>query len=229
MRTLLIADSDKTRRGFLAAQLDADGHTVYEARSVVEAIAKLSEQAIDVLILGELARTADASALTRMLRAGQLDEHFDRGQPIVTIGAVDELSTLRAYEAGSDHHFAGDVPYLVLRVVIDTVARRASGQVVKRFLEVDGLRIDTAARVAQVNGKQVQFKPCEFDVLTTLASEPTRVFSKADLARRVWGPAAPVRTSRTVESHICRVRGRLRDAGADMVHNRHGAGWALKA
>jgi hypothetical protein len=43
--TLLIATTDQAQRAFLAAQLDADGHTVYEADSTTAAIARLSAEA----------------------------------------------------------------------------------------------------------------------------------------------------------------------------------------
>jgi DNA-binding NtrC family response regulator len=62
---LLIATADHDQREFLAAQLDADGHTVYEADSTTAVIAKLSAHAIDVMILGRLQRPADAPALLR--------------------------------------------------------------------------------------------------------------------------------------------------------------------
>src|SRR4051794_873367 len=56
--TLLIATTDPDQRTFLAAQLDADGHTVYEADSRQAAIAKLSAHAIDLMVLGRLHRPA---------------------------------------------------------------------------------------------------------------------------------------------------------------------------
>jgi hypothetical protein len=49
--TLLTATTDSDQRAFLVAQLDADGHTVYEADSTLAAVAKLSADAINVLIL----------------------------------------------------------------------------------------------------------------------------------------------------------------------------------
>src|SRR4051794_35299706 len=101
--TLLIATTDPDQRTFLAAQLDADGHTVYEADSPHAAIAKLSAHPIDLMILARLHRPADGPALLRALRAG---EHpgIHPAQPVITLGADNELTVLRAYESGSDHH-----------------------------------------------------------------------------------------------------------------------------
>jgi CheY-like chemotaxis protein len=112
--TLLIATGDDARRSFLAGQLDADGHIIYEATSVMATVARLSEQAIDVLILGDLEQPADG---LRLLRAIRGDEHarIHPSQPVITLGGDDELTVLRAYESGSDHHLAHSCGYLLLR------------------------------------------------------------------------------------------------------------------
>jgi hypothetical protein len=56
--TLLIATANEDRRSFLAAQLNADGHSVYEAHHIAGVIESLSACPIDVLILGDLERPA---------------------------------------------------------------------------------------------------------------------------------------------------------------------------
>jgi DNA-binding response OmpR family regulator len=228
MHTLLIAHHDHTTREFLAAQLDADGHTVHEADSTLATTAKLSAHAVDLLILADLARPADTTKLVRELRAGRLDSRVHPAQPVITLGASDELSILRAYQAGSDHHLPADSNYLILRAVIDTVLRRTVEELTSRHIHIETLHIDTAARTADVSGTPIDLGRKEFELLTMLASDPTKVFSKDELARRIWGQKSPLRNSRTVESHVARLRRRLHDAGAHLIHNRRGAGWALK-
>jgi DNA-binding response OmpR family regulator len=228
MYTLLVAAADAGAREFLAAQLDADGHTVHEADSAITATAKLSAHAIDLVILADLTRPADTVGLLRQLRAGRLHSRVHPAQPVITLGASDELSILRAYQAGSDHHLPADSSYLILRAVIDAVARRTAEQVTSRHIHIGELHIDTAARSADVNGTPIDLGYKEFEILTTLASDPTKVFSKDELARRVWAHKTPQHSSRTVESHVTRLRRRLHDAGAHLIHNRRGAGWALR-
>lgn len=228
MLTLLIAHPDQATREFLAAQLDADGHTVHEAEGATATTAKLSAHAIDLLILADLGRPADTFGLLRTLRAGQLHTRVHPAQPVITLGASDELSTLRAYHAGSDHHLPVDSTYLILRAVIDTVARRINEQITSRHIHVEGLHIDTAARSADVNGTPIALGRKEFEILATLASDPTKVFSKDELTRRIWGQKTPLHSSRTVECQVARLRRRLHDAGAHLIHNRRGAGWALR-
>jgi DNA-binding response OmpR family regulator len=122
---LLIATHDDTAREFLSSQFDADGDTVYLAESAAATTASLCAHAIDVLLLGDCHAPAVAPALLRALRARQLHTRVHPAQPVVTIGDPGEMATVRAYEAGSDHHLARDSSYLVIRAVIAAVARRS--------------------------------------------------------------------------------------------------------
>jgi two-component system response regulator ResD len=222
---LLIATTDGDQRTFLAAQLDADGHTVYEADSTQAAIAKLSAHAIDLMILGRLQRPADGPALLRAIRAGE-HPRVHPGQPIITLGADNELTVLRAYESGSDHHLSETTGYLLIRAVLTAVMRRTVDRVTSRHLHVAGMHVDLAARTVEVAGTVVCLSPLEFEVLVAFASDPVRVFNKHELAERIWGHEHI--SGRTVESHICRLRTRLVDAGAGTVLvNRWGHGWSL--
>jgi len=112
--TLLVATTDQDQRAFLATQLDADGHTVYEADNTAATIAKLSAHAIDVMLLGCLQRPADGPALLRAIRAGE-HPRIHPAQPVITLGDDDELTVLRAYESGSDHHLPDTTGYVLLR------------------------------------------------------------------------------------------------------------------
>ena len=69
MHTVL-ALADTQRRTFLAAQLNADGHSVCEAAHRAAAVAKLSTHPIGLTILGELDEPGSAPVLLRELRSG---------------------------------------------------------------------------------------------------------------------------------------------------------------
>ena len=225
--TLLIATADRQRREFLAHQLSADGHEIHLADSIEQTTHTLAEHAIDVMLLGDFASPADAPALLRDLRSGQLHARVHRAQPVVTLGEAGELATVRAYEAGSDHHVSSDTAYLVVRAVIAAVARRTLDQVTSRHLHIGALHIDTGARTVQLAGRPVRLSRLEFDLLCQLASDPTRVFSKDELLNAVWGHrAAP--QSRTLDSHACRLRAKLAsEGGQGFIATRWGHGYKL--
>ena len=77
---------------------------------------------------------------------------------------------------------------------------------------IGALAIDHRAREAAVAGRPVKLAAKEFELLRCLASEPTRVFTKQELLRDVWGYRAGEQ-SRTVDSHAARLRAKLTAAG----------------
>jgi len=224
--TLLLAIADDERRAFLAAQLDADGHTVYEADDRAGAVAKLSTHPVTMTILGELEEARSATALLRDVREANAYPRVHPAQPIITLGASDELTALRAYDSGSDHHLASDVSYLLLRSVLGALARRSAGELTSRHLYVGELHIDTAARRADVDGTPVKLTRSGYVLLRTLAGDPQRLFSKDELTRVLWGDVGATR-SRALDSHICHLRRHLADAGAELITNVWGQGYAL--
>ena len=224
-RTILIASATTDLGEHHARHLTADGHTVYSADDTASLTARLTTHAIDVVVLADLERPAVSLAILRQLRAGQLHARVHPAQPVITLGQTDNLATLHAYEAGSDHHLPADVDYLILRAVIDAIARRTSDTITSRHLHVGALHIDLAARTIDISGQPVRVSRLEFDLLAKLAEDPERVYTKHELLRTVWG-GKPT-GSRTLDSHACRLRKRLRDAGAadDTLTNVWGTGY----
>jgi DNA-binding response OmpR family regulator len=88
------------------------------------------------------------------------------------------------------------------------------------------LRVDRAARSATLAGEVVHLTNTEYAVLCIPIVEPTRVFTKAEIYRRVWGhelTGGP--RTRTLDSHVCRLRGRL--GGQPWLPSVHGIGFSL--
>jgi DNA-binding response OmpR family regulator len=54
-------------------------------------------------------------------------------------------------------------------------------------MRVGELEIDPPARLARLRGGPVELSQKEFALLRVLAAEPTRVFTKAELLRTIWG------------------------------------------
>ena len=73
-------------------------------------------------------------------------------------------------------------------------------------------------------GRPVKLAAKEFELLRCLASEPTRVFTKAELLRDVWGYLS-MGATRTVDAHACRLRKKL--GGARWIVSVRGVGYRL--
>jgi DNA-binding response OmpR family regulator len=96
-------------------------------------------------------------------------------------------------------------------------------------IDLGRLLVDRAGHRATFDGRPVELTNKSFAVLAIMAGDPTRVFSKAELVRAVWGPECLRVQSRTPDAHVCRVRTALRAAGAPrgLVVNVWGVGWRL--
>jgi DNA-binding response OmpR family regulator len=93
-------------------------------------------------------------------------------------------------------------------------------------VKVGGLVIDRAAREVSLSGHRVQLTAKEFSLLAFLAQNRGRVFPRATLLARVWGPRYDG-GARTVDIHVRRLRAKLGDALP--LETRRGAGYVLRA
>jgi DNA-binding response OmpR family regulator len=209
---LLLAEPEPATRGFLERHLRQDGFDVVEA---------LDGEAFDLLELTrpDLVLAADSLAADLCRRAANV--------PIIVLGRADSdpVDRVRAFDGGCDDYVARPFHYEELLARIRAVLRRSSPPARER-IEVGDLLIDRAARRVTVRGASVLLAAKEFELLVKLAGEPTRVFTKEQLLREVWGFRSLGRT-RTLDSHASRLRRKLSAAGGDYVRNVWGVGYSL--
>lgn len=176
---------------------------------------------VDEAVRPDLVLLADSAAVAEY-RA----RHGD--VPVIVLGEPesDAVDRVRALERGCDDFLMRPFAYEELLARIRAVLRRTtpSDHEVRRAGPIEA---DLATRCVTVGDSLVALAGKEYELLLKLMTDPTRVFTKEQLLREVWGFRSLGRT-RTLDSHASRLRRKLSAAGAGRaVVNVWGVGYRL--
>jgi DNA-binding response OmpR family regulator len=225
---LLLVEDDPVLRTFLADNLTADGFELLLADSVRDGLRLLEYKQPDLALVD--VGLPDGSGLDLVARVRAADgvaSRLDPGVPLVMLtGRAAELDRLRGFERGADDYVSKPFSYAELRLRVRAVLRRTRARRGAGRLRVGSLEVDPSAREVRLRGRRVELSQKEFALLRALAAEPTRVFTKAELLRDVWGFRS-LGTTRTLDSHACRLRRKLAAEGDRFVVNVWGVGYRL--
>jgi DNA-binding response OmpR family regulator len=150
--------------------------------------------------------------------------------PVIVLGGADDRpdESVLAFRRGCDDYVRGPFSGDELVERIRAVARRGRRPPPSRIFRAGSLELDESARLVTVSGMPVKLSQKEFDLLAHLASDPERVFTRAELLRDIWHWPPRMHT-RTLDSHASRLRRKLRalDRETAFVDNEWGVGYRL--
>ncbi len=224
---LLVEDHPITRR-FLAENLSADGYQVIEAEGVWEARGLLETRFPDLAIIDlGLPDGNGLELLTKVRGADRIAGRLDPDLPLLVLsGRVAELDLLRGFDRGADDYVMKPFSYHELGARVRALLLRTQRRPRAGRLRVGSLELDPTSRQVWVGGEPVSLSKKEYALLRALAGEPTRVFTREELLRGVWGFRAMGHT-RTLDSHAFRLRQKLNRPGEHYVVNVWGVGYRL--
>jgi DNA-binding response OmpR family regulator len=225
---LLLVEDDDATRAFLADNLAADGFVVASATGAAEAVRAIEVRNPALILLDlTLDDGSGLDVLDRVRAADGIASRIDPDVPVIVItGRTGEADRVRGFVRGADDYVVKPFSYGELLGRIRAVLRRAQGRPQRGMIRVGELTLDPATRAVRLAGQPLHLSAKEFSLLRALAEEPTRVLSKAELLRDVWGYMSAGRT-RTVDAHACRLRRKLGVSGRDWVVNVRGVGYKL--
>ena len=219
MPSAVLAEPETETREYLGRQLRDDGFDVLGASRRSEALDLVEREHPDV-VLAEL-------DLCLRLRNGEPGRTWDRNVPVIVLAPTSDLvERVRALDRGADDVVGRPFAYEELLARIRALLRRSSAGA-PEVLAAGDLVVDRRTRRVSIRDSLVTLSAKEFELLTWLATEPNRVFTKEELLREVWGFRALGRT-RTLESHASRLRRKLNLRVEDRyVVNVWGVGYRL--
>ena len=155
--------------------------------------------------------------------------------PILMVSAKkDDIDKIRGLGLGADDYMTK--PFSPSELVARVKAHLAryerlvgSERKNNEVIEIRGLRIDKTARRVYVNDEEKQFTTKEFDLLTFLAENPNRVFSKEELFSEIWD-ADLIGDIATVTVHIKKIREKIEisTSNPQYIETIWGAGYRFK-
>ena len=224
MPTVLVVDDNAKIVSVLAEYLIADGYTALTAADGPRAIAQAAAHRPDLALVDVMLPGIDGLELTRRFQAD--------GIPVILVTArSDEVDRLVGLEIGADDYITK--PFSPREVVarVKAVLRRCNRDASHAsILRVGDLTIDHDRREVRVGDAVADLTRTEFDILSTLAAHPGRVFSRLQLLEAASGDAFDG-YERTIDAHVKNMRKKL---GEDSKNPRHlrtvfGVGYKLEA
>jgi DNA-binding response OmpR family regulator len=227
--TVLLVEDDPIVRTFLADNLTADGFTVLVADSLADGMRVLEYAGPDLAVVDIALPDGTGLDLVSAVRAAdRVATRLDPALPLIVLsGRCEELDRVRSFDRGCDDFVAKPFSYGELRRRIEALLRRSRDRRRSGVLRAGELELDPVSREVRLRGRRVRVSAKEFALLLALAAEPTRVFTKEELLRDVWGFRAMGRT-RTLDSHASRLRRKIAAVtDTPYVLNEWGVGYRL--
>lgn len=222
MPQLLLVEDDPGIRSALARALTDRGHGVRTEATGMAGLQAVVDDRPDLVVLDLGLPDVDGSVLLSMLRA------VSDVPVIVATARDDERETVRALDAGADDYVVKPFAAEHLDARIRAVLRRGAAADVTAPVVVGGLRIDTRAREATLDGEALDLTRLEFDLLAHLAARAGTVVSKKELLADVWhSPYGGA--DKTVDVHLSWLRRKLGESASEprYVHSVRGVGVKL--
>jgi two-component system phosphate regulon response regulator PhoB len=227
--TVLIVDDERDLRALVEFNLRQKGWRTLEAASGAEALERARRDQPDLILLDVNLPDLPGTEVCRRLKA----DPQTRGSAVLFLTARStEVDRIAGLELGADDYVVKpfSVRELVLRVDAlrrRTVARGEEEAGPHKTLSAGPITLDLDAHVARVGGREVQLALLEFRLLAFLVEGAGRVRSREEILEKIWGYHSESE-SRTVDTHVKRLRDKLGQAG-DRIETVRGIGYRIRS
>ncbi|MCX6952523.1 MAG: response regulator transcription factor [Verrucomicrobia bacterium] len=210
---ILIVDDEACLRLLLGQSLKAAGFEVMEATGGMQALEMIATEGPMLVVMDVSMPGLDGFAAVERMRVSGMT------QPVIMLTSFDDVDhRVRGLGVGADDYLTKPFHHRELVARVQALLRRATATAAKptarRIIQLGDVTVDLGAKQAHRAGVPVALTRTEFALLECLASERGRPVSRERLLATVWGYEADTST-RTVETHIWRLRKKLGDIGTE--------------
>ncbi len=207
MSRILIIEDEVAIADLEKDYLEMSGYDVVTESEGDKGLERAMGEDFDLYILDLMLPGLDGFSICKKIREV-------KNTPILMVSAKkDDIDKIRGLGLGADDYMTK--PFspneLVARVKAHLTRYErlvTAAQPQNDIIEIRGLKIDKTARRVFLNNEEKQLTTKEFDLLTFLASNPNRVFSKDELFRNIWDMES-IGDIATVTVHIKKIREKI--------------------
>ncbi|MBE6801043.1 MAG: response regulator transcription factor [Ruminococcaceae bacterium] len=225
MAKILVADDEQLIRKLIGDCLTKDGHEVLEAENGEIALNIFEKNKdLELALLDIMMPEVDGWEVCRKIR-----EKSD--MPIMLVSArSQDFDQIMGFESGADDYVTKPFSLAILSKRVDTLLKRGTN--LKRkgddsdYIVIDNLTIKPSSHEVTIDGATVELTLKEFKILTKLCKTPGRVYTRDALLDELWGMDYTGDT-RTVDSHVARLRTKLGEWGLKNIITVYGTGYKI--
>ena len=228
MSRILIVEDEEAIAELEKDYLEMSGYTVEVEHRGDTGLEKALNGNFDLFILDIMLPEVDGFEICRAIRE-------KNNAPIIMVSAKKEdIDKIRGLGLGADDYMTK--PFSPSELVARVKAHRSrykrlisTGMDQNDVIEIRGLKIDKTARRVWIRGEEKILTTKEFDLLTFLASNPNKVFTKAELFKEIWEMES-IGDIATVTVHIKKIREKieLNTAKPQYIETIWGVGYRFK-
>jgi two-component system OmpR family response regulator len=203
----LVVDDEPGVRDLISDALNLVGLSSITAAHGMEALTKLRDNQVDLMILDINMPTMDGYEVLERMR-----DQGSRTPVIVLTARLDREDTKRAFQLGADDFVRKPFGIEELTLRVNAILRRSQPQVENESVLVAGaITINLEQHLVSVEEVTIDLSPTEFRLLETFMQNQTRVLSKDFLLTEVWG-LDNYADPNVVETYVSYLRKKLGDA-----------------
>ena len=222
MAKVLIVEDERDLAKVLVWNLQQAGHEVVTVATGSEGLLAAAREKPDVVLLDLMLPDIPGTDVCKAIRRSA---ELKNTAIIMVTAKGEEIDRVVGFELGADDYVVKPFSTRELLLRVDAVLRRGHRESVeeKDIATFGRLKIDRGAHRVYVDSAEVELTALEFRLLTTLHDRKNRVQTRTRLLDDVWGIQSDI-TTRTVDTHIKRLREKLGSAG-DYVETVRGVGY----
>ncbi|HEX9078652.1 MAG TPA: response regulator transcription factor [Desulfuromonadaceae bacterium] len=226
MKTILIIEDEKDLAELVAFNLEKEGYRALLAGDGVMGLEKARDLSPDLVLLDLMLPGISGTEVCKALKG---DGKTARIPVIMLTARGEEIDRVVGFEVGADDYVVKPFSTRELLLRVKAVLRRASSAPppAGKVIAVGAVAIDTERHTVMVSGVPVELSALEYKLLLILAERTGRVQSRDQLLKDVWGYSY-VGDTRTVDTHLTRLRAKLGEAG-ELIRTVRGFGYKMEA